>query len=440
MPSTEYTHKGRSPKRIEQLEAKGWLFVHGVGIPPGPFMEWPDAHWDQFDYATQKLEQEDGGPLKCVDIWNAIAQRDKELADAELTDDPQPDEVKVVSVHDLTEQEWQDLASSLEGVAPALPAPPAMESPELVCIDECRGPRHPRFPTYNAHLPHCPRYGLDKDKASLATVGTSPAKGPCNCGGPGSAKEKWPTHLLNCPAYDGPAKPYAQSSHSKKPSCMHEGQEFELEDGLVILASSSSDVGNKLVEGVDLGVYLASSWGYKMGAPSVFATPGVDMTWLTDNEPKYKHAYIQLDWPDRAAPNLSIVDMVSLGETLIAQLGDGETIETGCVGGHGRTGSMLAMLLTLQGVRPVDAINRVWDTYCIQAIESMKQVDFISSVWEVTQGKKVNRTSVEWKEMLERGKFSTSKPAAQTKGKGNKAHKPNPVSSLFKGGKPYQKD
>lgn len=59
------------------------------------------------------------------------------------------------------------------------------------------------------------------------------------------------------------------------------------------------------------------------------------------------------------------------------QLKQGAVIHAGCIGGHGRTGTYLAALVTaLTG--ELDSINYVRKHYCSKAVESTEQVQFLA--------------------------------------------------------------
>ena len=57
-----------------------------------------------------------------------------------------------------------------------------------------------------------------------------------------------------------------------------------------------------------------------------------------------------------------------------AALRRGETVEVGCIGGHGRTGTFLAALLAkVEGIGAAAAINKLRDIYCDRVVESYSQ-------------------------------------------------------------------
>jgi hypothetical protein len=103
------------------------------------------------------------------------------------------------------------------------------------------------------------------------------------------------------------------------------------------------------------------------------------------SQPNIKAAYPWEDGPkpiiftyeiaDMRAPSdpVSFKKMISwFREQALA----GKKIHVGCVGGHGRTGMVLAALVReLSGI--VDAITYVRDNYCTKAVESEEQVRFL---------------------------------------------------------------
>jgi protein-tyrosine phosphatase len=51
----------------------------------------------------------------------------------------------------------------------------------------------------------------------------------------------------------------------------------------------------------------------------------------------------------------------------------GETVEVACVGGHGRTGTVLACMAILAGVPALDAVEWVRSTCCRRAVQEPAQ-------------------------------------------------------------------
>lgn len=79
-----------------------------------------------------------------------------------------------------------------------------------------------------------------------------------------------------------------------------------------------------------------------------------------------------VDWPDRGI--IATKDLAVLLALIEKHRNRKGVIEIGCVGGHGRTGTMLAELCVWFGkMTPSEAINHVRTTYCKKAIESYQQ-------------------------------------------------------------------
>lgn len=67
------------------------------------------------------------------------------------------------------------------------------------------------------------------------------------------------------------------------------------------------------------------------------------------------------------------------------QLEEGKKVHCGCIGGHGRTGTFFAALVSEFGEK--DAINYVRKNYCDRAVESGSQVKFLNEHYGVTKMK-----------------------------------------------------
>jgi hypothetical protein len=75
------------------------------------------------------------------------------------------------------------------------------------------------------------------------------------------------------------------------------------------------------------------------------------------------------------------------------QLAKKAKIHAGCIGGHGRTGTFLAALVSHYGEK--DAIEYVRQHYCQKAVESAKQVDYLNKHFGIkkAQGYKTGAVS-----------------------------------------------
>ena len=83
-----------------------------------------------------------------------------------------------------------------------------------------------------------------------------------------------------------------------------------------------------------------------------------------------------IDWPDLGLP---VDEEAAAGQIVAAftRAKNGERVEIGCVGGLGRTGTVLACMAILAGV-PVDqAVEWVRANYDSQAVETREQEDWV---------------------------------------------------------------
>lgn len=90
-----------------------------------------------------------------------------------------------------------------------------------------------------------------------------------------------------------------------------------------------------------------------------------------------------IDWPDfdiPANPKIAckqIASAYSLSKKI--------DVEIGCIGAHGRTGTILACMSIIDmHLTPNDAISFVRDTYCHSAIETSRQENFVEYFWGLT--------------------------------------------------------
>jgi hypothetical protein len=65
------------------------------------------------------------------------------------------------------------------------------------------------------------------------------------------------------------------------------------------------------------------------------------------------------------------------------QLHDGKTVHVGCIGGHGRTGTVLSAIIA-EALGEKDAIQYVRKHYCKKAVESKAQVQFLMKHYNVS--------------------------------------------------------
>lgn len=177
-----------------------------------------------------------------------------------------------------------------------------------------------------------------------------------------------------------PTQDHAPSLRFWEKGCRHWRQPFELEDGLVVFASSWWDRPDRAKYSSppgfsgqpDIGFYLDSSWG----ASTILVSAGFVPPYVKRKSADPK--IILHPWRDWGTPE-NPRELRSALKWLLREARRGSIIDIGCMGGHGRTGTALAALLVLQGLDSGTAIRRVRIDYCDEAIESKAQTRFIRS-------------------------------------------------------------
>jgi hypothetical protein len=88
--------------------------------------------------------------------------------------------------------------------------------------------------------------------------------------------------------------------------------------------------------------------------------------------------YVHIEWPDYAVPANTDVVREQCDE-LLRRVHTGQRVEIGCVGGHGRTGTMLALLATMSGTPAAEAVAWVRAHYCESAVETPEQEAYVDN-------------------------------------------------------------
>lgn len=114
-------------------------------------------------------------------------------------------------------------------------------------------------------------------------------------------------------------------------------------------------------EGFD--IYVGFDWGMQRTSASY--------PWETDS--KVIEVYFPVS--DGTAPK-DVVQFKKLVHWLAAQLSLGRRVHVGCIGGHGRTGTLIAALVSVIHEN-ADAISWVREHYCKSAVETKEQVQFL---------------------------------------------------------------
>jgi len=105
-----------------------------------------------------------------------------------------------------------------------------------------------------------------------------------------------------------------------------------------------------------------------------------DASW----RPLWRNEFIT--WPDYGIPTSELMGLTQIFEAYY-KAKNGEMVEIGCIGGHGRTGTILAIMYIASAegkVNGKEAYKFVKKTYCEHAIESEIQewyIDYAAAYW-----------------------------------------------------------
>ena len=138
---------------------------------------------------------------------------------------------------------------------------------------------------------------------------------------------------------------------------------------------------------------LASSYRHGLAIPGgsitvILASEALSLAfpagWASSRTPEFnshlRGALVYWPWKDFSAPGdveQSTRRVLELHEEHVA----GKIIEVACFGGHGRTGTLLAILAALhQGWPEHQAVDRLRQAYCKRAVETPSQEQFVCAV------------------------------------------------------------
>lgn len=120
-------------------------------------------------------------------------------------------------------------------------------------------------------------------------------------------------------------------------------------------------------EAPDLGVYCDRQWLAHLGGVAGLGIDGlVKPCW----------PFLVMDWKDMADFDDEI--FANLVGNLVALVEEGKRVEVACLGGHGRTGTVIAAVIAkVERLSAKDAIDGLRKRYCSKAVESYTQEDSI---------------------------------------------------------------
>lgn len=148
--------------------------------------------------------------------------------------------------------------------------------------------------------------------------------------------------------------------------CRHEQEKITLSDGTSIYCSSYKST-LESADAADYGLYADPIW-----------------------RPVHRNELI--DWPDFKIPTSIEISLEQIADAYYwAAAEENDKVQIGCIGGHGRTGTILACLALFASdgkMTPKEAIDFVREAYCDKAIEKPIQewyVAYASHIWYETE-------------------------------------------------------
>lgn len=151
-------------------------------------------------------------------------------------------------------------------------------------------------------------------------------------------------------------------------------------EGYGYLRLASERGGKNIDPDCDYALFFSTGWKRDIMDPDVeIYTPG-NKPAVPDlgqhdrsNWPSMAFVY----WADYKAPN---PDVVRYAKWTAEQWRSGKSIQFGCMGGHGRTGTFIAMVLVeALGKTGQEGFDWVREKYCADAIEGKAQEDFVKN-------------------------------------------------------------
>jgi hypothetical protein len=158
--------------------------------------------------------------------------------------------------------------------------------------------------------------------------------------------------------------------------CEHWQTPVKLLEGITVYASAWYDrpqVWTPKNDWPDVGFYMDSLWI----ARRTVTIGNVQAPFVDKHQPKNR--IVVYPWSDYGIPDSARQTKAALW-WLLQQARKGHAVEIGCLGGHGRTGSVIAGMLVLQGMEPKKAIKKVRREYCVEAVETSLQTQFLREI------------------------------------------------------------
>lgn len=154
--------------------------------------------------------------------------------------------------------------------------------------------------------------------------------------------------------------------------CHHKRDEVQIGGHFILASEWFYDTDINLEPVPDLGIYLHSGWDKFFEPPQIIGEPE---GFGSINQAIYP--VIIVPWADQGVISMPMLNW--LMEGIKHNLAQGKLIEIGCLGGHGRTGTLLACILGfVEELSAHEAIKTLRLRYCKKAVESKAQAKLIA--------------------------------------------------------------
>lgn len=127
-------------------------------------------------------------------------------------------------------------------------------------------------------------------------------------------------------------------------------------------------------------IYGGSCWHPAVSDADIYVGLDALMILTEKSYPWNEQQEVKFKITDSEAPADS-KEFTKMVVWLSAQIDAGKKVHVGCIGGHGRTGMLLAALVAYRKVDD-DPIAYVRKHYCKKAVESQAQVDYLVKKWK----------------------------------------------------------
>ena len=161
------------------------------------------------------------------------------------------------------------------------------------------------------------------------------------------------------PTYGGGWSGHGRTPSVRRSMCVHALDPYTLSNGTTIYLSGAFDQRFRDWS-PDIGMYLDGGWD--------------DVT--------ESFSYL-IPWADYGLPWVSNETLIRYAQTALNHCDAGETVEIGCLGSHGRTGTFVAILEIVASngrLTAHDAIAKVRAEHCVKAVETEIQEWYVKAI------------------------------------------------------------